>query len=1085
MLLIGETMATKANSQTVKIRKINHNLPTCEDIVPHGTNGSFILDFRNVSGKQAKSHTKHFKTERHTPQTFLKRIKAGWQYTNAHYKRFPATMTDTDFIDGRRRNVKTPRIKENFAGSRVISLDDDSAKPVIVDYWTKGEPSNYLYAFVESATSRPGKEKGHPVIILNADITNIQDYEELLRAINYAYPQLDQSINSCNRITYNKRGATIHEVGNIVTYAQLFQRFVLPYREHLQRQEMAFNAIQGKRVVHGTQNNENQLQASNRLAAYQQAAYKRIIDELGQTLAGRNQALLKASTQIGRFLITEWADKNLWLNAETDIIKACLQNGYIPKYGNEQEVLRIFNIGRNNAYQPVPRPIDKYPALANPREGVPTMGSPSTVANSATECHKNALYAPHFQGWHNEQPITITMQPGQYLGDVMPDTLPARCLINAQTGMGKTTWISKLQEPFVYVCAGKIALEQFIANRRKLGLSIDAYYQHEKTANEYSSYIVTTYESLPKVLKYINIQNFSLIVDEFHNLAVSSSRSYRYKSLRKLLDIIFYEWQAIRLLSGTHLRVFHGGFRGFTLVNCKSQIRHQQAVRIGWDGDKMTKFDAWATNFNASQTSITYLNNKGQQLDKYKAMAIAKGAKANEIACINADERNSEAAQMVINHETLPARVKHVFVTSAINESISIKRHFDVIHIVSPVSPAVGQQLVNRLRGDAMANLVYWYTNGTGKGYQFDSETLANEWTLWAYKRAKCRNKVAKYDPNTQEGMRANMELKAFAGDVDNWIQIRADEANNEKYYDVDFLSISHSVYNDEASYAHNNPIYFKGKTRLYGWLWDDDIHLRQSAIKPKTKQQVEMIATLSQEERQAAIVEMVDTIANNGYEPCLQNVLDSETPNDLRTLSQHVLNIVDELGQQESGPAFNTACELVKEVGTSKRKEWATRLKIRVQYWKLTKQELTTSVYDTFRVGERYTADEIHAKMWELFDNHNMLEDVARNGKLTKTRSTQLFKLFFGTKRGKLKVRNVNCHIILNDDPLSISGLISHFYEQNNNIDNESEKFNKKTTFQPIQASQKPSKESEKPEIAYMPALFDMPKTPNKRYLL
>ena len=1071
-------MATKANSQTIKIRKINHTLPTCTDIVARGTNGSFILDFRNVSGKRAKSSTKHFKTERHTPQTFLKRIKAGWQYTNAHYKRFPSTMADADFINGRRRNVKTPRIKENFAGSRVISLDDDSAKPGIVDYWIKGEPAQYIYAFVESSNSKPSKEKGHPVIILNADITNIQDYEELLRAINYAYPQLDQSINTCNRITYNKIGAKIHEVGNIVTYAQLFQRFVLPYREHLQRQEMVLNeclnAMQGEKATYGTQSNENRLQA------YQQAAYKRIIDELAQTLAGRNQALLKASTQIGRFLITEWADKNLWLNAETDVIKACLQNGYIPQYGNEHEVLRIFNIGRNNAYQPVPRPANKYPAVADLRDSMPA-GPPSAAARAGAGAATMPYHTPHFEGWHNDQPMTFDLQPGQYLGDVLPDTLPARALINAHTGIGKTTWISKLDTPFVYVVAGKIALEQFIANRRKLGLSIDAYYQHEKTANEYSSYIVTTYESLPKVLKYINIHNFSLIVDEFHNLAVSSSRSYRYKSLRKLLDIIFYEWQAVRLLSGTHLRVFHGGFRGFTLVNCKSQARQQQAVRISWDRDKMTKFDAWATNFNASQTSITYLNNKGQQLDKYKAMAIAKGAKANEIACINADERNSEAAQMVIKAETLPARVKHVFVTSAINESISIKRHFDVIHIVSPVSPAVGQQLVNRLRGDAMANFVYWYTYGTGKGYQFDSEQLGNEYALWAYKRAELRNKAAKYDPNTQAGIMANMELKAFAGNIDNWIQIRVDETNGEKYYDVDFLSISHSVYNDEAKFAHNNPAYFKGKTRLYGWLWGEDVHLGQSTIKPETKQRVEIIAALSQEERQAAIVEMVDGIANNGYEPCRQNVLDSETPNDLRTLSQHVLNIVEEFGKQESGPAFNTACELVKEVGTSKRKEWNTRLKIRVQYWKLTKQELTTSVYSAFRVGERYTADEIYAKMSELFHNHHMLEDVARNGRLTKTRSTQLFKLFFGTKRGKLKGRNVNCHIVLNDDPLAVGGLISHFYEQNNNIDNKSEKFTGKEQFRPIQVSQKPSKESEKPKNAYMPALFDMPDIPIK----
>lgn len=320
--------------------------------------------YRNKEGYEASGYKVNtsFVTESHTPGSFIETvIKEGWPYTMAHDKRSP------EETGAAARGVTTPKHTENFRSAQLLTFDDDSREAGVVDWWL-ADPffSKHGWLFVESVNSRPGKEKGHPTILLDRPIEDGAIYKECLQAFSYAYPRLDRLVN-VDRTIYNAEGATVHELGNVCPF-DVFEREILaPYRQAEREKLEAVEAERAKRQAAYEQAKAEGRTVPNDVKEACVAGYLTwVFEKVARASAGdnRNSRLYWAGRCIAGVEDTEWATpyKHLLSNVEGRIVRAADANGYLKDYahGNDNEVLRIFRRGRQAGgealEEPVPRP---------------------------------------------------------------------------------------------------------------------------------------------------------------------------------------------------------------------------------------------------------------------------------------------------------------------------------------------------------------------------------------------------------------------------------------------------------------------------------------------------------------------------------------------------------------------------------------------------------------------------------------------------------------------------------------------------------------------------------------------------------
>lgn len=325
--------------------------------------------YRNKEGYEAGGYRLNmsFKTETHTPESFIEKvIKQGWPFTMVHQKRSPQET------GAAARGVKTPKHTENFVSSQLLTGDDDSAAPGVVDWWLADAFfSRYGWLFVESVNSKPGAEKGHAMFLLDCPITDPELYRECLKALCYAYPRLDP-LKNIDRTIYNAVGATVHEVGNICPLSVFEQEILQPYREAEQEKRLAIQAEQERRRAAYEQARDQGRSVSNDHAEAYLAGYLHwLFGKVAGTVKGknRNRGIYWAGRCIAGIEATPWAQPYLHLlsDVEARIVDAAQANGYLAEYaGNEgKEVVRVFQRGRLKGGEPLEEPLP-MPAHSEP-----------------------------------------------------------------------------------------------------------------------------------------------------------------------------------------------------------------------------------------------------------------------------------------------------------------------------------------------------------------------------------------------------------------------------------------------------------------------------------------------------------------------------------------------------------------------------------------------------------------------------------------------------------------------------------------------------------------------------------------------
>jgi len=612
-----------------------------------------------------------------------------------------------------------------------------------------------------------------------------------------------------------------------------------------------------------------------------------------------------------------------------------------------------------------------------------------SAAGPALDGRKRDIYA----GLVGAPALEVDLPAGAYLGDVLDvASLPRYCQLNANTGTGKTTFAESLPGQVLLVTSSTVALEQICERRRAAGQPVDVYYHAEKSAKADSELIVTTYESFARVLRLIDASRFSLVVDEVHNFAASSSPAFRGRALEAVVDTLDVgEWTRVLLMSGTPMPSSHPALRKFQQVNVISHVRGQRAQRVVYrrtepDGRKVgSKLEALLALCDTSRSHLIFLNDKKGKLDRLVAGLIAKGFSREEVAILNSDTKADKTGQQIIKAESIPDGVRVLITTSVLVEAANLRDKIDAVHLFSDIHPYLAQQLVNRLRSDA-AGVVYWYNAGDGTAARASVHNHHAHYLREAQSQVNHLNRFASVNPldDSDEARLARRGMRLWAGRTGELVRIDEDETTGAKWWDVSYLGVDHATFSAVEELAQHNPLLFQNMLAPYGWQWEQDLPLVLARPGAATRSERDELAGELRQEREDAHQQRVQKISDSGEAwttVAISNMAtDSATlraAGDVLRLKRALLKDSPKLTTAQDEEAWRLACELVLDAGDNKRK--VNRAERRLKIMQLRGRcAFTENFYHAFAVGERLTSEEVHRRVLAIFASDALMSYYA-----------------------------------------------------------------------------------------------------------
>jgi hypothetical protein len=586
-----------------------------------------------------------------------------------------------------------------------------------------------------------------------------------------------------------------------------------------------------------------------------------------------------------------------------------------------------------------------------------------------------------YAGLVRGEALKVEVPAGEYLtAAVLPyDKLPRYAALNANTGLGKTSYALDIPGQKIIATSSTLALEQIL--ERSPGAH--AFYRGRKDAQPDSQLIVTTYESFKRLLPKIDASRFTLVIDEAHNFAASSSKAFRGNALEAVMDTLNGAWQSVVLMTGTPVPLCHPYLEKFTQVNVSSEIRTQRAQRVVYKdkAGKGKRLDSVLELCNPEQKHLIFLNSKGTQLDSLRAGLRARGYKDAQIAILNSDTKNEGNGRAIVEQERLPEGVRVLIVTAVAMEALNLRDTFDCVHLVSPTHPYLAQQLVNRQRA-AAAGIVYWYNVGSGEGYLIDTHKAQAHVLDEARSMAEGLNRLARVNPNdnSQEAILARSSMYRFQTAAGALVRIDEDVEDGRKWWDISYLGVDNETFQNVATYTERNPQAWKNELARYGWAWLEDKQPAIAKVDKATAARQKAFAAEMRKERELAHQAHVATIREHGEAWTRDAARQHEDVQVLQT-AQQIVRIMDDIRpcDSEQQAAFLKACELVEGANNSTRTLNRIRRQIKAQHLANSGDAFTLALMGTFTPGEKLTSEEVHQRVTAVYAKDEVMELHAR----------------------------------------------------------------------------------------------------------
>ena len=565
---------------------------------------------------------------------------------------------------------------------------------------------------------------------------------------------------------------------------------------------------------------------------------------------------------------------------------------------------------------------------------------------------------------------------GRKLSDVGL-VLPKKAIIVSPTGSGKTTFFAKMD-------AKKILIVPTVSQVLQVAQDHNAspYYENAK---EVSDFIVTTTQSFIGLSDNINLDDYMIIKDEFHNATVSSTASFMLKEERALADILL-NHSNYYCITATYVPNLHPAY-DLPIINVEGD---KEVKRIFNYGTYNNKYATSAKFFEVAKKDgyfpVILFNDTKDRLDRMVATINTKGFNPT---LINSKRKAYEEYIKITIDGVVGSDVDGLITTTVIKEGINIIKHPKKIRIAvfGTFSALEVEQYAARFRNAEVVELTMFRSEKSElKVSNFSYDFEIKKHIQYAEKLLNDYNRIKSgYNLKNEIHRKAfKSSLHTLNSEQDNYVYLENDDLF------IDYVSISNMVYQSDKAAQYIDPRYFIYKMVKMGWVLNAEMN---NMVEDITQEQTDVIngqIALSKEAKKQAMEDLLDEISLSKVDLSDEAIKNTHN-SDLKDIKFKVSYLL----HKHSSNHFE-AVELLREIGLSTRAWNSFKTNEAIEYLKKTNNQtdFMKAIYNEIEVGEKYDA----AKINEIVNK--ISKEIYTNKTLSVKKTTIILKNYFKVKR-------------------------------------------------------------------------------------
>lgn len=575
-------------------------------------------------------------------------------------------------------------------------------------------------------------------------------------------------------------------------------------------------------------------------------------------------------------------------------------------------------------------------------------------------------------------------------------------LLDSPTNSGKTSTFTK------YFLKNKIkglivvptqgALEQLHQDNE----GSVVYYEKNKIVSFDDILICTTYASFEKLSQTIYLYDRFLVVDEFHNVVLSTSKEYRNRELNLILDHLDRFHLAV-LMTGTNLKCHHPVIESFKKIKVTYENDPVKRLHLVYHSTKNLFSTVLSRVKKYSGLQVIYLDDKDEAGKLGKVINILKndGYLDNEILLANADKKTDERFKSLIWTGKVVEGTRIIIATKIFVEALNLYNNVEAFHILSPIHGAYMQQLVTRPRNNQDCDVyLYWHENtlqSRDATFWFDQERHYQSQISLA-KNLMVAFEETEWDDIHRKTFKANdVVRRKKISVVSNGEGLN--DFNTTSYsfgLTYDYLNCDYLTQESQLLLYKTNPEQLFEYLKQYNWkvVTEETSNTGDDVINEKLLKDMRA-------KQESEMNEFINKIINDGR---LENedILDAKEyePNswqiDIRKKYAQLNNLISE----------ENANYLLKRIRGEARefKTLISQIQIRqaLLYGSGDSREVAGQIFERFRIQTKWSSEDILKEI-----NAIQKSSLAGAGKLPKmkttTAATQFLNLYVETRRCKI----------------------------------------------------------------------------------
>lgn len=604
----------------------------------------------------------------------------------------------------------------------------------------------------------------------------------------------------------------------------------------------------------------------------------------------------------------------------------------------------------------------------------------------------------------------VVLPTGKRISDIDLDLTSKRIVLISPTNSGKSYKFLKSGDKIDF-------LVPYVDLAKQIGAEYKKHVVYEGVQINEDDIQVGTYNAIEKMANsYARTKDRVLVIDEAHKLVLDAAKSFRNKTVNKLLDAAK-KYKQVILLTGTYIENKHPFFKDAEFI----EVVRKEPVKKPFEFvEYKNKMESVEKRLIRNKLNIVFINS----LSDCEILQEFLNGNGYKTQVFNSTTKEELEHSGILEQQKIKEDVEVLITTNLFCEGLNIyNTNISSLHVVSQENEFVIEQLVNRTRNKTAENIYIYTSKISNVKESFDIISEQEKLIIKAKEAIKILGAIREYGSVNDLELLLKDTYKYLSGMAD-CIKIETDSEGKD-YYDLDYLSIANRVVKSKTYANYRYMQMFISSLAKFGFTYAGTE--KDAEANEKTKTTIATAKERAKRNSENELKEMLDGFEIEGYE--YVEAMNSETEKD--RIKADLAYKVSRLTQYVS---FADAIKLVREIKSStagfnkvlrQLKNMKINMFLNSGAFNVDTGSAEYKVYKNissgFKIGERLSSNQIKERVEQIFKQHQLLN----LSEVTTTRSTQILKEFYGVRKVKEKAddgKRKDYYEITSHNPLDVA---------------------------------------------------------------